>query len=360
MGSLNVEDTMMELFRPHIKLSESRIERLAEATSGMLLAGTSQLSKVARWVKQDNRQVGRVRFLERLLDAGYVNQETVYQPLLHQALSHYRSGLWHLAMDRSTLGENIDILAITLNYHKRSIPLVWKLIDFGCTSAQEQICLLHRVIPLIPARHQVVFHGDTEFGSVDMMRAIQGQGWDFMLAQPGNTLFRPPMGGWQLLSSLPVTRRQSIYLSNIQWTRQHDFGPVNLFAFFDPHQNAPFNPRCDYRYCVTSLPIAHTLRRLGHRRWGIEPFFRDYKSSGWDIEASALTDPARLERLLVLLSIDYLWSTCLGRWLCKTSRRHEVDPYPDRHLSLFRIGYDWLIHQFRMERPWPPVLALYA
>lgn len=360
MGSLNIENTMMELFRPHINLSASRIERLAYATSGMLLAGTSQLSKVARWVKQDSRQVGRLRFLERLLDAHYVNQEMVYQPLLQEALSHYRAHLWHMAMDRSTISDNIEILAVTLNYHKRSIPLAWELIDFGCTSAKEQIRLLDRVFPLIPASQKVVLHGDTEFGSVDMMHAIQGRGWDFILAQPANTYFRLPVGHWQLLSSLPITPRHPVYLSDVEWTQKHRFAPVNLFAFFDPHQSAPFNPRCDYRYCVTTLPITHTLRRLGHRRWGIEPFFRDYKSSGWEIESSALSNPARLERLIVLLSVDYLWSTCLGRWLCKTSRRREVDPQPDRHLSLFRIGYDWLIHQFRMERPWPSLLALYA
>jgi hypothetical protein len=359
MGSLRVEDTMIHILRPQLQLRESQVERLAEVIAGMLLAGTSQLPKVARWVRRDSHQSSRVKQLERLLDASYLTQERVYQPMLSKALSTYRTSPWHLAMDRSTLGDDIDLLAVTLSFRRRAIPLVWQVIDFGCTGAKEQIPLLKRVLPLIPPGQAVVFHGDTEFGSVEMMRFIQAQGWDFILAQPANNRFEQAGAGWQRVGDLPVTPRHSIYLADVLWTEKHQYGPLNLFAFFAPHQNSAFAQRREFRYCATSLPLSHTLRRFGHRRWGIEPFFRDFKSSGWEIEASALSNPTRFDHLLSLLSLNYLWSTCLGRWLCKTSRRREVDAHPDRHLSLFRLGYDWLIHQFRMERPWPTLLALY-
>jgi hypothetical protein len=360
MGSLNVEDTMISLFRPHLNLSDSRVERLASVATGMLLAGTAQLPKVARWLKGDIQQDSRVKMLEHLLDAPYLTQEQVYQPLLAQALRVYHATPWHLVMDRTSLGKHIDLLAVTLSFRSRSIPLIWQVTDFGCTGAGEQLALLKRVLPLIPAHQPVVFHGDTEFGSVEMMRFVQAQEWHFILAQPANTLFCRPGRPWEMLVDLPVTPRHAIYLSDIFWTQQHHYGPLNLYAFYAPHQNSAFAQRREFRYCATSLSLTHTIRRVGRHRWGIEPFFRDYKSSGWEIEASALTYPLRLDRLLTLLSLDYLWATCLGRWLCKTGRRSEVDSRPDRHLSLFRLGYDWLIHQFRMERPWPPILALYA
>jgi hypothetical protein len=73
------------------------------------------------------------------------------------------------------------------------------------------------------------------------------------------------------------------------------------------------------------LPIAHTLRRVGRRRWGIECMFRDYKSSGWQIDQSGLQNSDNTETLLVLLAINYLWATILGRWLCKSGRRSDVD-----------------------------------
>jgi hypothetical protein len=361
VSSLRLEDTMSTLFRRHLPLSESQIGRIACVTVGMLMAGTAQLSKVARWVRTDTQQDSRIQFVRRLLDADYLTQQQVYQPLLRQALSFYQAPVWHLVIDRTTLSKarNRELLAVSLNFRKRAIPLMWQVIDFGCTSPDEQIPLLKRAEQVIPAGQSVVLHGDTEFGSVKVMRFTQQQHWDFILGQPENTCFHDGCS-WRLLEELPVSPRQAVYLSDVRWTRQHDYGPLNLFAFYSPHQASELAPRRDYRYCVTSLPITHTIRRVGRRRWGIEPFFRDCKSSGWELASSALTCFSRLNRLLTLLSIDYLWATCIGRWLCKSGRRSEVDIKPSRHLSLFRIGCDWLIHQHVMGREWPSMLALYS
>ena len=102
------------------------------------------------------------------------------------------------------------------------------------------------------------------------------------------------------------------------WTRQ----PVCLPR---PSPKRGNQPGYEHRYCITSLPITHTLRRLGRRRWGTEPMFRDYKSAGWHIDYSGLQDPDDIETLLVVLSINYLWATVVGRWLCKSGLRVEVD-----------------------------------
>jgi hypothetical protein len=360
VSSLQLKDTMNDLLGRHLALSASQIDRIACVSAGMLLAGTSQLSKVARWLGRDIQQDSRLQYVSRMLDAEYVTQTDVYQPLLRQALCRYAIDTWHIAMDRSTIAEEVEVLAITLNVRKRSIPLLWQTIDFGCTGADEQIALIERVLPLIPMGKPVVFHGDSEFGSVDVMRYVQTQGWDFILGQPGNTRYRQPDQRWQRLDALPVKPRKAIYLSQVEWTEKHAYGPLNVFAFYAPYQNAPFGTRRDIRYCATSLPITHTLRRRGRRRWGIEPFFKDFKSSGWHIESSALTDLSRLDHLLTLLSVNYLWATCIGRWLCKLGRRSEIDSKSHRHLSLFRIGYDWLIHCHVLDQKWPSMLTLYA
>jgi hypothetical protein len=328
----------------------------------VLLAGHAQLPKIARWLKHPGTQAGRIQFLQRLLNAPFMTQELVYHPLLRGMLRGFRDTTWHVMMDRSTLeGYEAEVLMISLSFRKRALPLVWEVIDFGCTSADEQIALWQRVLPLIPADQRVVAHGDTEFGSVKVMRFLRAQGWDFILAQPANTRYRPyRTQTWHLLRDLPVTPRQAVYLDTVEWTERHCYGPLNGFAFYAPRQNSPESPRRYVRYCATTLPIAHTLRREGRRRWGIEPFFKDYKSAGWNIELSALSCLERRNSLLILLSTAYLWATCVGRWLCKTSRRREIDAKPSRQLSLFRIGWDWLVSQFRQGHDWPLVTTLYS
>ena len=127
------------------------------------------------------------------------------------------------------------------------------------------------------------------------------------------------------MADLVIKPRQPIYQANLTWTKKHQYKSVNFFAFYTPRQSGPTSTKYSVHYCATSLPIVHTLRRLGRRRWGIEPMFRDFKSSGWHIDQSGLQNPDQTETLLVLLSINYLWATVLGRWLCKSGRRSEVD-----------------------------------
>ncbi len=362
MSSLQLENTMNVLLRRHTDLSQAQSGRIACVLAGLLLAGTTHLSQVARWLRIDSQQFSREMFLRRLLSAAYLSPVEVYHPLVRQALERHRGERWHVVMDWSTIvPHQLDFLMVSLNFRKRAIPLTWRLLDFGCTGSDVQIALLQEGISLVADGQAVVFHGDTEFGSVPMMRFVQDQGWDFVLGQTSHTYFRyDSESAWEYVGELVVTPRRPVYLKDILWTKEHGYGPVNFFAFHAPHQNGPTSPRYQVRYCLTSLPIAHTLRRIGHRRWGTEPLFRDYKSSGWHFDNSAIESRKRRNGLLTLLCTNYLWATCIGRWLCKSGRRREVDHRPSRRFSLFRLGWDWLIHQCIMDNPIPDLLTLYA
>ncbi|MCB0163502.1 MAG: transposase [Anaerolineae bacterium] len=293
----------------------------------MQLARTTQLPQVANWLNKETQRDSREQFLKRFLLSPYFNQEAAYHPLVKAALSSYKAPQWHLILDRTNLDKHrLDLLMISLAFRKRAIPLGWQVRPFGGTGSRSQIQFLERIMPLIPAQQQVIVHGDTEFCSVPMMRYIRPHpGWDFILAQKKKTYFQTSDGAWVYLADLVIKPRHPIYRANLTWTKHHQYQSVNLFAFYSPHQSSPTGTKYKVRYCATSLPIAHTLRRVGRRRWGIECMFRDYKSSGWHIDQSGLQQPAQTETLLVLLSINYLWATVLGRWLCKSGRRAEVD-----------------------------------
>ncbi|MCI0396085.1 MAG: hypothetical protein L0332_33625 [Chloroflexi bacterium] len=291
------------------------------------MAGTTQLSLVARRIARPISQPSRVIFLERFLLSPLFSQEVVYRPLVQHTLAGYHAPVWHLIIDRSPLVPHVlDLLMVSLASHRRAIPLAWQVVTFGCTSAESQIALLRQVEGLIPTSQPVVVHGDTEFGSVPLMQFVcQHPAWDFILGQTKHTYYQLGDWQWRYLGDLQVTHRQPRYLADIFWTKEHGYGPLNLFAFYKPRQNGPTSPRYDLCYCTTSLPIAHTLRQVGHRRWSTEPLFRDFKSAGWHIDQSALQQADCRENLLLVLSLNYLWATATGRWLCKSGRRGEID-----------------------------------
>jgi hypothetical protein len=328
----------------------------------VLLAGEVHLSKIARFLKGGTQQDSRVRWIQRLLEAGFMSQERVYQPVLKHALRSCREACWHLVIDRTSLWDGeIDLATISLNYRKRAIPLVWCCVPFGGAAETTYIALLHQCVPLVPAGVSVIFHGDTEFGGAGMMRALRELGWDFILAQAGSWHFQPlDAATSQPLSSLRVTPHRSCQVANVDLFADHPLGGINILAFYQPHYTQAGTCKRRVCYLATSLPLSAGLRRLGRRRWGTEPFYRDYKSSGWHITRSQLASSQRQEGLLIILALAYLWSVCMGRWLCKTGQRRFVDRHSSRHLSLFRIGWDWLIHQLRCDLPVPAFLRLYT
>ena len=149
-------------------------------------------------------------------------------------------------------------------------------------------------------------------------------------------------------------------MGNVELFAQTWLGGINLLAFYQPHYTK--TGRCTRRilYLSTSLPLTRSTRRLGRRRWGTEPFYRDYKSAGWHVTWSQLQNPQRQQGLLILLALNYLLCVGLGRTLCKMGQRSSVDAKPTRHLSLFRLGWDWLIHLLCCGQPIPFRLRLYT
>lgn len=327
MSNSHLENTIYQLLCQTSPLRTTQLQRLATVCSAVQLAGTTTLSLIARRMAKPISQPGRVAFLQRFFHSPLFTQTAVYQPFVRQALQGYQAPIWHLVIDRSPLVPHVwDLLMVSLSFRKRAIPLAWQVLRFGSTSAETQIGLLRQVKALIPPTQTTIVHGDAEFGAVPMMQFISAHPyWDFILGQSRHTYYQLGDWQWYYLGDLKVTHRQPQFLANIFWTKSHIYGPLNLFAFSQPRQNSKSGPRYEIRYCTTSLPIARTLRRVGRRRWGIEPMFRDFKSSGWQLDQSALTQAETRENLLVVLAINYLWATCLGRWLCKSGRRREID-----------------------------------
>lgn len=328
MSKNHLENAIYQLLKRYLPYNRTLLRRFATICQGVQLAKNTQLSHIARALPHDTLQESRVRFLSRFFSSDLVTAKMFYQPLLRQALTTYQQPVWHLTIDRTNwIPDKQDLLMASLSYRKRAIPIAWDIHDFGPTNVDEQIALLERVRSILPQKQAVILHGDAEFGSVAMMRFLKTQtSWNFILGQRSYSTFYVETHGWRRLADLRVTQKRSFHASNVTWTQSHQLNDVHFFAFYKPYQNSRFTPKKEVRYFTTSLPITLPLRRLGQRRWGCEPMFRDFKSAGWQITKCGLPSDHARHNLLTLLSFNYLWASSLGRWLCKASRRGEVDP----------------------------------
>lgn len=76
-------------------------------------------------------------------------------------------------------------------------------------------------------------------------------------------------------------------------------------------------------------------------RWEIETLFACLKSKGFNFEATHITKPERIEKLLVLLTIAFCWAHKTGEWKHE-HKPIEIKKHGRKAVSYFRYGLDML------------------
>lgn len=94
------------------------------------------------------------------------------------------------------------------------------------------------------------------------------------------------------------------------------------------------------------------------KRFWIEEMFSDHKSRGLNLEKTRLTDPDRLQKLLVAVPLAYLWLMEIGFSVVNAGNQKQVDNKgAKRSVSLCQIGLRWLRELFS-DGISPPLLTV--
>lgn len=115
--------------------------------------------------------------------------------------------------------------------------------------------------------------------------------------------------------ALPIRWR---YVEAARVTKAHDFGPVPLVYPWAEGEGAPGR-------LVTSLEAGFEAVRYYRRRmWG-EELFGDLQDGGSHLSQSRIYRPNRLSRLVLGLSLTYVWLVAVASYVVKRGWRRLVD-----------------------------------
>ena len=93
---------------------------------------------------------------------------------------------------------------------------------------------------------------------------------------------------------------------------------------------------------ATDLPATFARCADYLRRTWEEELFRDLKRVGWQWQQSRVRQPARVERLLVVLALATLWMLALGRQVLHRGWRPQLEERSRRCYSRFQLGRRWV------------------
>lgn len=302
-----------------------RLGRIA-SKSGFYIKIESVEQRYRRWLSNPN-----------------IKAKEIVDPMVKQLLFQRKKKRIRLQVDRTIVKGKFNVLMVTLSHRGRALPLVWTILPHaGSCSAKEWQPLLKRVDKLLSRRTTVILLADREFGTADLIRFCQQQGWDYVLrVKRTSTVANPHQGFplcWMPLGSLLPFRNMPRWLDDWLYV-QDEFVRTHLALTCAPDSDDPW-------ILVTSLSSARQAIHQYNRRFGCEELFSDLKARGFDIEKTQVRHSSRFDRLLIVVALLTFWLAGVARRLCVTRQvNHLIQPGHRDRYSYFQIAYRWLEQQ---------------
>ena len=74
--------------------------------------------------------------------------------------------------------------------------------------------------------------------------------------------------------------------------------------------------------------------------------FRAFKTAGFNMEDTHLTEYKRLDKLLMLIALAFVWAYKVGIFRNDTVKTLKIKKHGRLEKSLFAYGLEWLAHAF--------------
>jgi len=317
--------------------SKPQARLLSLFSVGVALARSCTLARVAEslwWAsgKADSME----RRLQRFLANPQVDWQAGCQCLAHWVLGQVlcRQGRVVLLVDETSLAHHFKVMAVSLAYRGRAIPLAWwcypqdhypmaqtKLID----------TLLGWVAPALPPQWEVLVQADRGLSnSPTLLRQIQKRGWFFLVRVQRGLRLRGEADAQSVGFGDRLTRPGQEWSGRVTVFPQAGGLRCRALAYWGKGHQAPW-------LLLTNYPPAQAPW-YGWRMWE-ELAFRDFKSTGWQWQKSRVWQPAHANRLWLVLALAYAWMLSLGtQGACLKKVRPELSRGKSRRHSLFALG----------------------
>jgi len=313
----------------------ARLKFMARFVGSVLKLSTVNFSKLAPALKPGVQVSSNYRRIQRFM-AGFSRFDFDAFGRMLLRLLPQKTG-FVVSMDRTNwqFGETeINALVIGICRKGTCFPIVWKLLGkAGNSNTGERIALTRRFLRLVDSEDIRAFVADREFIGEDWLEYLKDEEVSFFIRIRKNTnVGVSETAAHKLFSDLKVNQ-ECILPGGKQKVLGHHLHVVGL----------KYIGRSGEPEHLLLVCPEHPQEALSHykKRWGIETLFAALKSRGFDMEATHLTDENRLEKLMGLLALAFVWSQLVGEW------RDQRDPIKIKNhgrpeKSLFRYGLDHL------------------
>lgn len=326
-------NALSSLFSQHLPLGASRRQTLAWLVVLIMRQSTVCLWRLAAHAESDARLASVQRRFYRFFQ--HVHLDGALTARIVVALLGLEGRPWTLTIDRTNwlFGRTpINILMIAVDWRGIGIPLLWTLLPTrGNSDTPTRLRLFDRLAEVFPDMRVEALIGDREFIGDGWMASLKARNIPFVLRLKDNQLIRR--------DGFP-TRPVSVLVRRLERGRRLI---VKQPCRLGLRPGAPALRIVILRLGSGELLVLATntrpkaaLRRY-RARWRIECLFANLKSRGFDLEATHLRYPAKLETLIACLAIAVALAAKSGA-AAEAKTPIPLKAHGRKAFSLFALG----------------------
>ena len=337
---------------PHLK----RISNWVWVIVGLTLSQSVHLSQIAQHIPSEAQAAGRIAQVRRWLKNQFVDVPAFYRPLITEALQEWADKDVFVILDGCIVNhEALQFFRLSLSHCFRAIPLTWLVAKGpGLITVEKCEALLMEAAQLLQHVATVTFLADRGFRDKDWAQKCRKLRWNYGIRIANNTTVTLADGRVLAVDTLGVPPGRRRYFQNVRLTAEADW-VCNLAVTW-----TRATPKQPAELCAIAMNQTADQRTLKAylKRMHIEQSFRDDKSGSFDLAATKLTDPERLNHLLLAIAVATLWIYDIGEQVMRARERSEIDPAFKRQLSVFQIGWRKLRRWITCQTSRLPFLTL--
>jgi hypothetical protein len=334
------EDTqLLALFKTHFKdfLNLARIRLICSLISSLCKVRSVNYSKLSLGFGGKTETLSNYRRIQRFMCEAKLSQQWVAK-LIFNLLPNKDALV--LVMDRTNwkFGQaNINILMLGVSYKNVAFPLMFRMLDKrGNSSTKERIALVQDFINWFGKDCIDCLLADREFIGAQWLGFLNSNSIRYHIRIRNNFKIYSPkrqkevaawhffnnmkIGGFRHYDKIVMMHGQLCYISGMKTIKDGKTDFCIIVSFNKPDQ------------------------ALGHysKRWQIETLFRGLKSSGFNLEDTHVKAQDRLEKLILIVMIAFVWCYKIGDFLDTQVRPIKIKKHGNRAVSIFKYGLDFL------------------
>jgi len=337
---------------PHL----TRIANWVWVIVGLILSQSVHLSQIAQHIPSEAQAAGRIAQVRRWLKNKFIDVPAFYRPLITEAVQAWADQEAFVILDGCLVNhEALQFFRLSLSHCFRAIPLTWLTVKgSGLITVEKCEALLTEAAQLLRQMATVTFLADRGFRDKDWAQKCRKLHWNYGIRIANNTTVTLADGRVLAVDTLGVRPGRARYFQNVRLTADADW-LCNLAVTWT-HATV----KQPAELCAIAMNLTANQRTLKDylKRMHIEQSFRDDKSGSFDLEATKLTEPDRLNHLLLALAVATLWIYDIGEQVLRAGERPEIDPAFKRQLSVFQIGWRKLRRWITCQNSTLPFLTL--